>query len=214
MREAAEDTGWRDPDPAFEQRVHQVVDLAYDDEQLHAELDRLIRLVDAPGWSNSLAGKLIQLTMPGVPDVYQGTELYDYSLVDPDNRRQVDFELRRRMLSELDKPALDGTGAAKLWLVRQALTARREHPELLTGYRPLQAGGPAARHVVAFDRGGLSTVATRLPVTLAEAGGWRGTELALPAGEQLDLLTGTVHRGRVPLAELFARYPVALLRSA
>jgi len=214
MREAADGTGWRDPDPAFEQLVHQAVDAAYDDEQQHAELDRLIRSIDGPGWSNSLSGKLIQLTMPGVPDVYQGTELYDYSLVDPDNRRDVDFELRRHLLAEVDKPPLDGTGAAKLWLVRQALRARREHPSALTGYRPLRTGGPAAEHVVAFDRGGLSTVATRLPVTLAEAGGWRDTELALPAGEQLDLLTGTVHRGRAPLAELLARYPVALLRSA
>jgi (1->4)-alpha-D-glucan 1-alpha-D-glucosylmutase len=214
MREAADGTSWRDPDPAFEQQVHRAVDLAYDDEQLHSELDRLIRSIDAPGWSNSLSGKLIQLTMPGVPDVYQGTELYDYSLVDPDNRRDVDFELRRRLLAQQDKPELDGTGAAKLWLVRQALRARREHPELLTGYRPLWTAGPAAQHVVAFDRGGLSTVATRLPVTLAEAGGWRDTELALPDGAQLDLLTGTVHRGRVPLADLLARYPVALLRSA
>ncbi|HEU5271285.1 MAG TPA: malto-oligosyltrehalose synthase, partial [Jatrophihabitans sp.] len=216
MREAADGTSWREPDPDFERRVHQVVDLAYDDERVHAELDRLIRLVDPWGWSNSLSGKLIQLMMPGVPDVYQGTELYDYSLVDPDNRRDVDFEQRRRLLDELDEtpPPVDETGRAKLWLVRQALHARREHPQLLTGYQPLPAAGPAGQHAVAFDRGGLIAVATRLPVTLAEAGGWRDTELTLPAGEQLDLLTGTAHRGRVRLAELLARYPVALLRSA
>ena len=216
MREAADGTSWRDPDPAFEQRVHEAVDLAYDDERVHAELDRLIRMVDEPGWTNSLSGKLIQLTMPGVPDVYQGTELFDYSLVDPDNRRDVDFELRRRLLAEQDgaPPPLDGTGAAKLWLVRQALWARREHPERLTGYQPLIAAGPAAEHAVAFDRGGLITVATRLPVSLADAGGWRDTELALPAGDWLDLLTGTGWRDRAPLAELLAHYPVALLRSA
>ena len=108
MREAAEGTSWRDQDEAFEQRVHEVVDLAYDDERLHAELDRLIRLIDPYGWSNSLSGKLIQLTMPGVPDVYQGTELFDYSLVDPDNRRDVDFEQRRRLLARV-RPA----GAAR-----------------------------------------------------------------------------------------------------
>ncbi|MFL6162965.1 MAG: malto-oligosyltrehalose synthase [Jatrophihabitantaceae bacterium] len=219
MREAADGTGWRDPDPAFEQRVHEVVDLAYDDQQVHAELAELIELIDPHGWSNSLSGKLIQLTMPGVPDVYQGTELFDYSLVDPDNRREVDFEQRRRLLAEADRPGLagpplDDTGAAKLWLVRQALTIRREHPELLTGYQPLLATGPAGRHLVAFDRGGLISVATRLPFTLHSTGGWRDTELALPAGEQLDLLTGTAHRGTVPVAELLERYPVALLRSA
>ncbi len=219
MREAADGTSWRDPDPAFEQRVHEVVDLAYDDEQVHAELDRLIRFIDPYGWSNSLSGKLIQLTMPGVPDVYQGTELFDYSLVDPDNRRDVDFEPRRQLLARCEQagsagPPLDGSGAAKLWLVRQALLARREHPELLTGYRPMPAAGPAARHAVAFDRGGLLSIGTRLPATLAEHGGWQHTELSLPAGEQLDLLTGAVHRGTVPLAELLARYPVALIRPA
>jgi (1->4)-alpha-D-glucan 1-alpha-D-glucosylmutase len=214
MREAADGTSWRDQDEAFEQRVHEVVDLAYDDEQLHAELDRLIRLIDPYGWSNSLAGKLIQLTMPGVPDVYQGTELFDYSLVDPDNRRDVDFVRRRTLLNDTDPPALDGTGEAKFWLVRQALWARREHPELLTGYQPLLAAGPAARYAVSYDRGGLVTVATRLPYTLHRTGGWRDTELALPAGEQLDLLTGAVHRGRVPVAELLDRYPVALLKPA
>jgi len=215
MREAADGTSWRDPEPAFEQRVHEVVDLAYDDERVHATLDRLIRLIDPFGWSNSLSGKLVQLTMPGVPDVYQGTELFDYSLVDPDNRRDVDFELRRRLLADTQPPPLDDTGAAKLWLVRQVLRVRGEQPALLTGYQPLLAtGGPGARHAVAFDRGGLISVATRLPFTLSEQGGWQSTELALPAGEQLDLLTGIVHRGRTPVAELLARYPVALLKSA
>jgi len=148
--------------------------------------------------------------------IAENLELFDFSLVDPDNRRDVDFEARRRLLAGCEEggPPLDGTGAAKLWLVRQALRARREHPELLTGYRPMLAAGPAARHAVAFDRGGLVSVATRLPVTLADRGGWQHTELSLPAGEQLDLLTGTVHRGTVPLAELLARYPVALMRPA
>jgi len=222
MREAADGTGWRDADEAFERAVHAAVDQAYDDDRLHAELDELVRLVEPYGWSNSLAGKLIQLTMPGIPDVYQGTELFDYSLVDPDNRRDVDFELRRQLVTAtaatpsegMAPPPLDGTGAAKLWLVRQALTVRRDRPDLLTGYQPLTATGPAAENLVGFDRGGLITVATRLPYALAQAGGWRDSELALPAGSYLDLLSGTPHSGPVLVADLLARYPVALLAPA
>jgi (1->4)-alpha-D-glucan 1-alpha-D-glucosylmutase len=102
MREASEGTSWRDQDADFEAAVHAAVDRAYDDPQVHQLLDELITEVTPYGWSNSLSQKLWQLCMPGVPDVYQGSELYDYSLVDPDNRRPVDFDLRRRLLSDFD----------------------------------------------------------------------------------------------------------------
>ncbi len=92
--------------------------------------------------------------MPGVPDVYQGTELWDCSLVDPDNRRPVDFARRRELLARLDGgwlPADRATsGAAKLLVVARALRLRRDRPELFSGYRPLAADGPAAEHAVAF----------------------------------------------------------------
>ncbi|MEO6701032.1 MAG: malto-oligosyltrehalose synthase [Jatrophihabitantaceae bacterium] len=213
MREAAEGTGWRDPDASFEAGVHAAVDRAYDDPQLHALLDGLINRITPYGWSNSLSQKLLQLMAPGVPDVYQGTELFDYSLVDPDNRRTVDFTERARMLAELQSgpPPVDGTGAAKLWLTQQALTARRDRPELLTGYQPLLTAGPASEHAVAFDRGGLIAVATRLPVRLEAAGGWRQSALELPGGDYQDLLTGARRSGRAPLADLLSQYPVALL---
>ena len=208
MREAADGTGWRDPDRAFEDAVHQAVDQAYDDPAIREPLARIIATVEPFGWFNSLAGKLIQLTMPGVPDVYQGTELFDYSLVDPDNRRPVDFELRRQLLAQ-SQPTLDAGGAAKLWLVRQTLTVKRERPELFTGYRPIEADGEAGEHLVGFDRGGAITLATRLPLTLARTGGWHDTELELPAS--VDQLTGRDYRGATRLAEVFERYPVALL---
>src|SRR6185312_3934385 len=121
MREAAEGTGWRDPNKGFEAGVHAAVDRAYDDPAVHRLLDELISEITPYGWRNSLSQKLLQLTMPGVPDVYQGTELFDFSLVDPDNRRPVDFALRRQLLAETENPPLDSGGAAKLWLVRQAL---------------------------------------------------------------------------------------------
>ncbi|HJQ02421.1 MAG TPA: malto-oligosyltrehalose synthase [Jatrophihabitans sp.] len=217
MREASEGTSWRDPDSASEASVHQAVDRAYDDPPVRELLDRLITEITPYGWSNSLSQKLLQLTMPGIPDVYQGTELFDYSLVDPDNRRPVDFELRARLLAALrsgEPPPVDGTGAAKLWLTSQALTLRRDRPDLLTDYQPLIATGPAAEHLVAFDRGGLIALATRLPLTLHRAGGWQDTELALPAGTYRDLLTGRSYRGSHPVHGLLDDYPVALLQSA
>ncbi len=163
------------------------------------------------GWSNALGQKLVQLTAPGVPDVYQGTELWDLSLVDPDNRRPVDYDVRRGLLDAIADgwlPAVDDSGAAKLLVVHKALRLRRDRPELFRGYRPMVAGGSAAEHVIAFERNGLVTVATRRPVGLA-ADGWRDTELPLPPGTWTDALTSRPASTR--LAELLDHYPVALL---
>jgi (1->4)-alpha-D-glucan 1-alpha-D-glucosylmutase len=215
MREASDNTTYTAVDESFEASVHAAVDAAYDEPQLRSAWDDLVASVTEPGWFNALGQKLVQLTMPGVPDVYQGTELWDDSLVDPDNRRPVDFNLRRRLLEQVTQthPGVDESGAAKLWVTCQALHARREHPELFTGYTPLRATGPAADHLVAFDRGGAVTVATRLPVRLAATGGWLDTELALPE-RYVDVLTGRELAGRVQVAQVLDRYPVALLLRA
>ncbi|MFF5055904.1 malto-oligosyltrehalose synthase [Micromonospora sp. NPDC000663] len=214
-REAAASTSWADPDPVFEQAMHAVIDLMYDDPSLHDELTELAAAITPAGWCNSLGQKLVQLTMPGVPDTYQGTELWDNSLVDPDNRRPVDFDVRREMLARLDggwRPPVDTDGAAKLLVVSRTLRLRRAHPELFTTYRPVAAHGPVGRHVVAFDRGGAITVATRLPLGLARAGGWCDTALSLPVHEVKDLFTGRVYSGgETPLDDLLSTYPVALL---
>jgi (1->4)-alpha-D-glucan 1-alpha-D-glucosylmutase len=216
-REAGTSTTWTDPVQEFEEQLHALVDAAYDDDRTAGEIQAFVDRITPFGRSNSLAQKLLQLTMPGVPDVYQGTELWDLSLVDPDNRRPVDFALRRRLLADLDDgevPAVDDTGAAKLLVVSRVLRARRDHPEWFGGYEPVEADGPAADHVVAFDRGGAVTVATRLPLGLQAAGGWGDTTLRLPNGAWRDLLTGdrvVSDAGGVPLAEALARLPVALL---
>jgi (1->4)-alpha-D-glucan 1-alpha-D-glucosylmutase len=152
-----------------------------------------------------------------VPDVYQGTELWDLSLVDPDNRRPVDYDERRRLLAALDEgtvPEVDETGAAKLLVVSRTLRARRDHPEWFDGYEPIAATGSAAEHVVAFDRGGAVTVATRLPAGLAAAGGWGDTALQLPTGAWRDLFTGAravSDAAGAPLGDVLANLPVALL---
>ncbi|WP_326556095.1 malto-oligosyltrehalose synthase [Micromonospora sp. NBC_01796] len=214
-REAAASTSWSDPDPVFENALHALVDRMYDDPDLHAEITGFVDRITPAGWSNSLGQKLVQLAMPGVPDTYQGTELWENSLVDPDNRRPVDFAVRRELLDRLDggwRPPVDASGAAKLMVVSRTLRLRRDRPELFTGYRPVPVHGPAAEHAVAFDRGGVIAVATRLPVGLARGGGWGGTWLSPSVNHVTELFTGRVYSGgRVLLAELLADYPVALL---
>jgi (1->4)-alpha-D-glucan 1-alpha-D-glucosylmutase len=215
-REAGTSTTWTDPDEEFEGRLHALVDAAYDDPTTAAEIDAFVTRITPLGWSNSLAQKLLQLTMPGVPDVYQGTELWDFSLVDPDNRRPVDYASRRKLLASLDGgdvPEVDESGAAKLLVVARVLRARRDNPEWFAGYEPVAVTGSAADHVIAFDRGGVVAVATRLPAGLARDG-WGDTALQLPNGAWRDLLTGervVSDVAGVAADVLLARLPVALL---
>ncbi|MGH3864909.1 MAG: malto-oligosyltrehalose synthase [Pseudonocardiaceae bacterium] len=214
MREARTRTSWTDPDEPFETALHGLADAALDTSALCAAVARAAARIIPPGRSNSLATALVQLAMPGVPDTYQGGELWDLSLVDPDNRRTVDFATRAELLARIDGgwlPEVDDSGAAKLLVVSRALRARREHPERFTGYTPLRATGPAAPHAVAFDRTGVVAVATRLPVGLASRGGWNETALPLPEGTWTDAFTGFPASSHVPLADLLAHYPVALL---
>ena len=212
MREATDGTGWRDPDAGFEAAVHACVDAGYDDDAVHATLAGLIATVTGPGRVTALTQKLIELTMPGAPDVYQGTELWDDSLVDPDNRRPVDYAARRALLATLSTPttapvAVDESGAVKLLVVTRALHARRNHPDRFTSYAPLLADGPAADHLIGYDRGGAVTFATRLPIGLAGRGGWDDTTVTLPAGEYTDAFTGRTLTGVVQVAEVLADYP-------
>ncbi|MFZ7088224.1 malto-oligosyltrehalose synthase [Curtobacterium sp. RRHDQ10] len=218
-REAGNSTTWTAPDEAFEERMHALVDAAFDDPDVVAELDRIDAVIDAAGWSNGLAMKLVQLTAPGVPDVYQGTELWDRSLVDPDNRRPVDFAERRRILRHVQDgflPPVDASGAAKLLVTAAALHLRRDRPELFSRHLPVPASGTAADHVLAFDRGGAVTAVTRLPLGLDRAGGWADTLIHPVPADRVDVLTGRrFAAGRGILAsELFRTYPVALLAPA
>lgn len=211
-KEAKVRTSWVDHDDEFEAAVNawpaKVI------AELGDEIAAFVERIKPAGWANALGQKIVQLAGPGVPDVYQGTELFDLSLVDPDNRRPVDFAHRQVLLARLEGgwlPDVDDTGAAKLHVVRQVLRLRRERPDLFTGYRPLDAQGPAAAHVVAFSRRPeLVVVATRLPMTLE---GWGDTVLSLPAGagEWHDLLTGRAVEPVASVRDLLSRYPVALL---
>ncbi|WP_144671189.1 malto-oligosyltrehalose synthase [Arthrobacter sp. U41] len=218
-REAGNSTDWLDPDAAFEEKLAAAVDAAFDNAEVRAELESLVELLAPYGAVNSLGAKLVQLTMPGVPDVYQGTEFWDRSLTDPDNRRPFDFGARRTALAALDagdRPASYTDEAAKLLVTSRALRLRRDRPELFAGYRPVPATGAAAGHLVGFDREsaagpGAVTLATRLPRGLEQQGGWRDTAVELPVN-MTDQLTGTTFdAGTVRVADILRDYPVALL---
>jgi (1->4)-alpha-D-glucan 1-alpha-D-glucosylmutase len=211
-KEAKTHTSWTDPDPVYDAAVAAFVRAVYADADFGIDLEGFVARLVEPGRVTGLSQQLLKLTAPGVPDVYQGTELWDLSLVDPDNRRPVDFDERRRLLSSLD-PAM--SAHPKLLVTQRALHLRRRRPDLLgpgASYEPLIATGASADHAVAFLRGGgCAVVAPRLVLGLA-ARRWRDTTIELPAGEWRDELTGLeLSGGLVSVGEVLARFPVALL---
>jgi (1->4)-alpha-D-glucan 1-alpha-D-glucosylmutase len=204
IREAAWHTSWNDPDTDFEGAVHGWLDDALNGPVVR-ELTNLVLRLESHAENDALGQKLLSLTSPGIPDVYQGTELWDDSLVDPDNRRAVDYTIRRDALKSLQH--------SKIRVVKAALQLRRARPNtfLHGGYYPVLAAGAGADHLVAFRRGDDVLVAvTRWTVQL-EPSGWGDTAVTLPDGSWTDALTGSVVSGTVPVAELFAELPVALL---
>ena len=204
IREAAWHTSWNDPDTAFEDAVHRWLDNVLDG-PVAGQLTELVAQLNPHAASDALGQKLLALTVPGIPDVYQGTELWDDSLVDPDNRRPVDYAARRGALKALEHP--------KIRVVTTALKVRRSHPHSFVGgdYVPVLATGEASDHVVAFRRGDDILVAvTRWTVRLAEAG-WGNTVLPLPEGSWSDTLTGAMASGPTSATQLFADLPVVLL---
>jgi (1->4)-alpha-D-glucan 1-alpha-D-glucosylmutase len=214
-REARLRTSWRHPDAAFDDALAQWLDGVYADRELARDLESFAELIRPHGERNSLAMLLVKLTAPGVPDFYQGTELYDGSLVDPDNRRHVDLEARREKLRALaDATVRDiasDISTAKLWTIRRTLGLRRKHPARFAGgYRPLDAAGPHAHRVFGFARGDeLVTIVPRLGV---HADGYRDTTATIPAGSWRDVLSDQTFSGGVyALAQLWRWLPIALL---
>ena len=241
-REAKVHTSWINPDPVYDRGLAEfIADVLRPSPEnaFLADFTAFQRTIAELGMVNSLAQTLIRLTAPGVPDVYQGQELWDFSLVDPDNRRPVDFALRARLLDGLDRRAADAAfarelldgwrdGRIKMHLVRTGLGLRGALPEVFGGaYLPLAVAGPQAEHAVAFARTAAAaaaiTVAPRLVATLTRGRGiphasdWRGTSLVLPAelaGRYRDALTGEEVEGErctLPLDRVLKDLPVALL---
>lgn len=221
-REAKLRTTWTSPDEAYEQAVADLATGVLGDEDLRGDVATFVDAVQPWTRAVTLAQKALQLVLPGVPDVYQGTELVDRSLVDPDNRRPVDYADRAARLAHLD-----GGGAPrdlddeKLLVTSRALRLRRDLPEAFTGpdagYEPVAT---SSGNALAFARGPVGApevvlVVTRRPGELDRLGGWGRHTVHLPDGSWTDVLTGAAWEGGGTLADdLLARLPVALLRRA
>ncbi|MBW8731443.1 MAG: malto-oligosyltrehalose synthase [Terrabacter sp.] len=221
IRESKLHTRWTEPNEAYESAVERFLSGVVTTPAIVAHVESWVGSTERETRANVLGQKLVQLTMPGVPDVYQGTDLVDLSLVDPDNRRLVDYADRRDRLIRLDGGATPADlDDEKLLVTTAALRTRREWPECFTGedatYVPV---GTGSEHVVAFGRGtgdglGIVTVVTRLAGRLADAGGLGVATLDLPAGRWSDVVSArTFDGGRTRLADLVGDdgLPVALL---
>jgi (1->4)-alpha-D-glucan 1-alpha-D-glucosylmutase len=215
MREAKQHTAWVDGDEEYEQRVLSLADRALSPGPMRAAVESAVAGTSGDSRATVLAAKLLQLCLPGVADVYQGSELVTDSLVDPDNRRPVDFARRSRMLARLDDDTAAGgldLDHEKLLVTSRALRLRRGRPDVFgpTGdYRPLEG---STEHLTGFVRGGeVACLVTRAPARLAAHGGWGAASVTLPAGSWTDVLTGAEHAGTVECAQLFTVLPVALL---
>ena len=214
MRESKQRTSWLDPDPEYEARVLELAAEANGPGELGALVRTAVDHNADAVRAMVLGQKLLQLTLPGVPDTYQGCELVDLSLVDPDNRRPVDYDLRRARLAGLQDRAPLDLDDEKLLVTHKALTLRRELRDAFADagdYQPLVG---TSRHLVGFVRGGeVAVLATRAARRLDVVGGWGDATFALPDGVWRDELTGELHGGPGNrCADVLATYPVALLR--
>jgi (1->4)-alpha-D-glucan 1-alpha-D-glucosylmutase len=240
VREAKMHTSWTAPDAGYEGAVQHFVDSALAparSAKFLADFHAFCQPMFVAGALNGLAQTLIKITAPGVPDIYQGSELWDLSLVDPDNRRAVDFEARAKLLEPNNGRDLRGliadwrSGAIKLRLLNAALSYRAQHAMLFDtgGYVPLKTVGPACDHLLAFARldatDGAVTITPRLclcmlvgekePFVPPER--WCDTEILFPpqlAGRRMrDVLTGAEFEARqkAPLGEILNAFPVSLL---
>lgn len=229
LREAKIYTEWAAPNEVYEAACGEfIAGVLASSRPILAEIIQFAERLNAPGAINGLTQTLLRLTAPGVPDLYQGTEFWDQSLVDPDNRRPVDYEARVAALSHGGLPGrLLGTwqsGAVKQAIIAATLNFRKANAKLFDkgDYKKRDAQGPCAHHILAFTRHyrdkTILVATTRLAAKLCvdaplvPAASWQGTALSLPQAGMQDILTGVVHPSRhIQAAELFSQLPVALL---
>ena len=219
MREAKVRTSWVSNNAEYENALNGYIDAILGDKEFVGELENFVGGIAAAGRVNSLAQTLMKYTAPGVPDMYQGGELWDFSLVDPDNRRPVDYGRRVALLKEMQAMNVGQVlergdeGLPKLWVVHKALLLRKEHPDWFgpaAEYAALAVEGAERERVIAYRRG--ERVLAVVPRWSHEAKAWGETAVEVPEGRWRDRLTGVEFEGgRVLVDELLKMFPVALL---
>jgi (1->4)-alpha-D-glucan 1-alpha-D-glucosylmutase len=219
MREAKVRTSWVANNAEYENALSGYIDAILGDQEFVAELEKFVGEIATAGRINSLAQTLMKYTAPGVPDLYQGGELWDFTLVDPDNRRPVDYGRRAGLLKEMQSLNVGQVlergdeGLPKLWVVHKALLLRKEHPGWFgpaAEYAPLPVEGRERERVIAYRRG--DRVLTVVPRWSQAAKAWGETAVEVPEGRWKNRLTGAEFEGgRVLVGELLKTFPVALL---
>jgi (1->4)-alpha-D-glucan 1-alpha-D-glucosylmutase len=221
VREAKQQTSWTSQNKEFEDALRNFIEQILASRDFTADLEAVVGNILQAGRINGLAQTLMKFTAPGVPDTYQGSELWDLRLVDPDNRTPVDYGQRQSMLNELKKGMTaeeilrrEDSAMPKLWVTHCALALRAGHPEWFGAqaeYRPLYATGPRAENVVGYLRGAyVATVVPRWPQKTSD--NWSATSIELPTGRWRNTFTGDgVTGGRVRVQQILRRFPVALL---
>jgi len=218
MREAKVHTSWTRPNEAYEAAVKEFGLKLLDDKEFLESLESFTKPLIHPGRINSLSQLLLKLTAPGVPDIYQGMETWNLSLVDPDNRRAVDFAGLRRTLSALKGMSAEEVlrrmdeGFPKMWVLKKGLELRKERPRIFESgaYSPLELKGSRAKHAVAFLRE--EEILTLVPLNpLRNTGRWGDTRVEFPEGAWYNRFTGQTFKRETALQEIWSRFPVALL---
>lgn len=236
LREAKTNTSWIEVDEEYEAAVKSWLRSSLHDSRFADSLSGFAGRLAWYGALNSLSQTLVRCTAPGVPDTYQGTEGWDLSLVDPDNRRPVDYGLRREWMQQLPVDVADGwrDGRVKMHVLRTALAARRDHPEIFSRgeYQPLEVSGPGSRHIIAFARRSAHacsiTIVPRLLTRLVAPGElptgalWEETRIEAPddasgswrnliAGDQVQAVDEGAGFMSFRAADVLGKWPLALL---
>jgi (1->4)-alpha-D-glucan 1-alpha-D-glucosylmutase len=232
-REAKQQTSWVSPDSAYDESVERFVEGTLNDAPLRAKLAAFCAHLGTYAATNAIGKVLLRLCSPGIPDTYQGSELWNQSLVDPDNRREVDYGRREQLLDEIDsfsdRAALIQRlltrwpdGALKLFVTHTALSTRRERRDVFV--HGDHAALPAGDHVIAFIRTtSQSSIIVCVPrfsrrLTRGEqpwplGSVWGDQTLLVPAGRYVDAFTRREFQthGTLRFADIFATFPLALL---
>lgn len=218
-REAKMYTSWFFPNHDYEKKLQSFIECIFADQKFCALVDAFVKPLVDPGRINSLAQTVLKLTAPGVPDIYQGSEIWNYSLVDPDNRLPIDFNLRKKLFKKMlilsPKKILQhmDTGMPKMWVTYKILELRKKYPNFFQNaeYSPVFLHGEKLQNGIAYLRAKkVLVVVPRLLLSLNN--NWSNTWLEIPKGNWWNIFTNECFSGeKILVSNILKNFPVAVL---